>query len=155
MSGFAAPAFIGTQAAGAVFSGISGYREGSYGAAVADYNAKVAKVRAEDVRRAAEINYGQEQAANRRVLSSARAGYGASGVAMEGSPMNVMLSSALQGEYNALLNKYSRLSEAEAYESQASMFSEQERYARNRRFGTILTSIFDAGTNVAGFYALK
>lgn len=148
-------AFLGMMGANALYSGISGYRAGTYAGNIADYNAEVARVRAEDARRAAAIEYGQAKNVNKRIIGSQRAAFGASGFAMEGSPMNVMLSSALQGEYNALLKKHSMLSEATALESQADIYEEQGRLARQKRFSSILTSAFDLGTDVFGYYALK
>lgn len=148
-------AFLGMQGAGALFKGISGYQAGTYASEIADYNAEVARVRAEDIKRIATIEYNQEKAVNQRIVGAQKAAYGASGVAMEGSPMNVMLNSALKGEYNALLRKYSTLSEASALESQAGIFEEQALLARQRRLGSILTSGLELGTDIFGYYAQK
>ena len=144
-------ALLGGKMVGGLLSKYAGYRAGTYAANVAEYNASVARVSAEDIKRVAAIEYGQEKKINKRIVSTQKAAYGASGVAMEGSPMNVMLNSAVTGEYNALLRKYGTLSESAALELQAGIYEEQARIARQERMGSILTS----GIETAGKIKLQ
>lgn len=126
-----------------IHNSISDWRSATYQSRIADYNKDIAKTSAEDVRRVADINYKQDKSSIQGVLSSARSVYGASGLTTEGSPMSVLLNTALQGEYSALMKKYSSLSEANALDVQAGMYREQARYTRANRFNTLLTNGFN------------
>lgn len=75
----------------AISAGNNAKRQGDYNAAIAQRNAMLATSQA-----AADAALQQRDAARR--IGSARAAYGASGITMEGSPLDVLTASAAQAE---------------------------------------------------------
>lgn len=92
---------VGTvmQVAGALQSASAAADSARYNASIADRNAGIARDQA-----AADEGAFRRDIARRQ--SAARAAYGASGVTMEGSPLDVLESSATNAEYDALNIRY-------------------------------------------------
>lgn len=92
---------------------------------------------------------------NKKELGSIRANYGASGITMEGSPLDVMRESAAAAELDALTVRHQGDVKAWAYENQARL-DKFEGYASSSMLpGRIAGSIFGAGSQVAGSYAMR
>lgn len=83
------------------------------------YNAEVAYRNAAIARASAASDQGDMGRQQARVLGAIRAGYGASGVTMEGSPMDVFQSSAAESELDILRRGYQGELEAMGFNAQA------------------------------------
>lgn len=75
-------------------------------AAGAEYNARIQRENAKIARQQAAAEAERIQMMSRKVQGAARAAYGASGVALEGSPMEVLRDSAIEAELDVLTAKY-------------------------------------------------
>src|SRR5688572_29095657 len=110
---FAAVAAIGGLASGAM-SAIGAIQQGNAAAAAAEQNARYAEHNAlvAERNRATVLSQTDSEAAgqqrdNRRQLSQIRAAYGASGLALEGSPLDVLEDTALEQELDVSTIRYS------------------------------------------------
>lgn len=86
------------QIAGTAMSVIGAINQGQQAKSAANYNAQLANNNAIAARQQAEVNAAAQQRASRLKIGSMVAGYGASGVTMEGSPMDVLEASAATAE---------------------------------------------------------
>ena len=103
-------AVLGTiaSAVSGVIGAIGAIQQGNAAAASAEYNAKIAERNATIVEnnraitvRQSEVDAEEKRRENRRTLSSVRAAYGASGLELAGSPLDVLEDSALELELDA------------------------------------------------------
>jgi hypothetical protein len=122
----AAAAFIASnatviQAIGTAFSVMGALNQGQQAKNAADYNAAVANNNAIAARQQAEANAAAQQRKARLQLGSMRAGYGAAGVGLEGSPMDVLEQSASMAELDRQNILYGGELKAQGYESTAGL----------------------------------
>lgn len=89
---------VGMMVLGTVMSAAGAQQDGRDRKAAADFNASVADRNAGIARAQAAQDAAQQQRDARRQMGAISAGYGASGVAVEGSPLEVLASSAYQAE---------------------------------------------------------
>lgn len=113
-------------------------REGAANASAADYNADVAEQNAQ----LAEMQSAEEERRARirskKELGDIRANYGASGVQLEGSPLDVLESSAMNAELDALSIRHQGQIKSQLFRNEALL----ERYkARNLRTNTKFKSV--------------
>jgi len=109
------------MAVGSAFSAAGSYQSGQAAAQAARYNADLADKNAE-----LAIQQGLEEERRSRVIARktigiARANYGASGVAMEGSAMDVLAESAAAAERDAITIKNNSYLKADALRAEARM----------------------------------
>jgi len=145
--------------AGLVGMGIQAYgnyREGMDAAEASRYNADISRQSAEMTERAGALDAMRQRKQVSRALGTQKAQYGARGVEWTGSPLNVMIESATEGELDAQIIEYNSKVKAAGYMSQASY---DERLADiYRRSGlykagsTILTQGANIGLNYYGGY---
>lgn len=116
---------VGTALSG-VMSAASALSSGQSQSSAAQYNAAVARNNAIVAQQNAQIAADQAAADARRQRDQAikekgkmRAAYGASGVTVEGSPLDVLEESALNAELDALITEYNGGLRARAYQNQA------------------------------------
>ena len=93
---------IGLAAAGTAVSAIGQASAGANAQSAANLNAQEAVNSANNTLESGKIAESQQRYQDRLVLAQQRASYGASGVTLEGSPMDVMTESARQAELAAL-----------------------------------------------------
>jgi hypothetical protein len=107
---------IGTvvSVVGTVVSAVSQRSASQYNAQIADQNAMIA-------RNNAEFNAEQQQRAARLKIGAATANYGASGISMEGSPPDVLESSARNAEIDRQAIIYQGQVRAAGYTDQATL----------------------------------
>lgn len=103
-----------TQAIGSIAAASSQSNASRYNAQLADRNATVATQQG-------EVAAEQQRRVNQMRLGSIQAGYGASGVTMEGSPLDVLAESASQAELEAQNIKYNASLKAMGYGDQAAL----------------------------------
>lgn len=106
LASYAAPVGLGIMAGSQILGGLAAYGEGSSQAAALNANAKVAEQQAKNAA-------AQEREKYRRLASSQRAAYGASGLDVNyGSPLDVLADTYAEGEVSAMNLLYSGKLEA-------------------------------------------
>jgi predicted ATPase len=132
----AIPAWVGTAAAlaGTAISGVSAIASGFQQSAAlkeqakgARYNQAVAEMNAEAARKAAAFAEEQARKKTARLLGTQQAGFAKAGVAMEGTPLEVMAETAAQEEENTLALRYNYAVEASRWGSQAGFYGYESR----------------------------
>ena len=109
------------QAIGTAFSVIGALNQGQQAADAARYNAAVAQNNATAARQQAAANAEAQARRARQQIGSMRAAYGASGVSLEGSPLDVIEASAAAAEMDRQNILYSGELRAGGYESTAGL----------------------------------
>lgn len=122
------------QVIGAISGASAEKRAANYNAAAAERNAVVSRQNA-----AADAELQSREA--RRRIGAARAGYGASGVAIEGSPLDVLETSAAEAEMDKLNILYKGELQAMGYEDTAAL-------SRSRAKDAGTAGLFKAGSAV-------
>ncbi len=117
----ATAAMTGLTAIGTAFSVVGALSQGQQQSTASNYNAGVAQNNAIASRQQAAANAEAHERKARQQLGSIRAGYGASGVGMEGSPMDVLESSAMMAELDRQNILYGGELRASGYESTAGL----------------------------------
>lgn len=87
---------------GTAVSTIGAIQQGNAAAAAAKFNAKLAKRDAQIAQQNAALEAEQIEERNRRIQGTARANIAASGITVQGSPLDVLEESAAQGEQDRL-----------------------------------------------------
>jgi hypothetical protein len=98
-------------------------------AKAARYNAKVAAQNAEAARRQAEADAMRQVRQNERHLAKRRTAIGASGLSVEGTPLDLLEDLAMEGELDVLGIRQRGLSEARRYSISAAQSRAQARTA--------------------------
>lgn len=125
-----------TQAIGAISSASSQASASRYNAQVADRNAGIAAQQG-------EAQADQQRRINQMRLGTIQAGYGASGVASEGSPLDVLAASAAAAEMDVQTIKYNAALRGMGYSETAGLerasANNAETSGMYRAAGTLLT----------------
>lgn len=116
MSGFEIAMIAGTA-----MSAISSIQQGQAAQQAGQYNAAIAQQNAAASRQQAEANAAAQQRKARMQIGAMRAGYGASGVGIEGSPLDVIESSATLAELDRQNILYGGEMKSTGYESTAGL----------------------------------
>lgn len=126
-----------------VVSAVGAVSQAASARSAANYNAQVAERNATVARQQAAVN---EQAQRRdayRALGRMRAGYGAAGVATEGTPLDVLENSAAEAELDALNIRYKGQLASMGYGEEANL-------QRSRGKSAMTAGVFKAGTALLG-----
>jgi len=91
-------------------------------ARIAEYNRQVAERNKLAAMAEGDAEAREQQRDNQRTLSSIRAAYGASGLALEGSPLDVMEDTALEGELDVSKTRYKAQLRGIGYEDEAAQY---------------------------------
>jgi hypothetical protein len=139
-------------AAGAVVGAVSAVAQADASRKAANFNKDVANQNAQIA--AAQ---GAEQARRQRILayqqtSSARAGYGASGVSIEGSPEDILAQSAAQGELDAQTIQYNATLRGRGYKNEATLDQSQANNASKLGYSSAAGSLL-YGAAKGAYYA--
>lgn len=130
--------------AGAAMSAIGQLQQAQTARAVGRYNQQLGERSAGIARDQTAAEITRQQRTARRVQGAARAAYGASGVTMEGSPLDVLEDNATQAEIDTLTLRYRGELRAQGYEQEGSMArfrgNQQARAGRMAAAGTLLSS---------------
>lgn len=121
--------------AGGVISAMGAIQSANAQAAAADYNKEVAKANKRTVHAQTEREIEDRQLENRRQLGSMRAAYGANGLQMEGSPLDVMDDTATEMNYDIAKVKFQGAMQEEGYDRQAALYKLEAKSAKQA--GTI------------------
>lgn len=109
------------QAIGTAFSVIGALNQGQQAKSAAEYNAAVANNNAIAARQQAAANAAAQQRKARLQIGSMRAGYGASGVGLEGSPLDVLEQSAAMAELDRQNILYGGTLRSQGYQATAGL----------------------------------
>lgn len=135
--------------AGAAMSAIGQLQQAQTAKAVGRYNQQLGERNAAIARDQTASEIVRQQRTARRVQGAARAAYGASGVTMEGSPLDVLEDNATQAELDTLTLKYRGELRARGYEQAGSMArfegDQAARAGRLRAASTLLGSYGSKG----------
>lgn len=112
---------IGMSVLGAMSSANAAKKQAANESAAAEYNAGIADRNAGIARDQAAQDAEAQRRTNTQKLGSIRAGYGASGVTMEGSPLDVLQMSAYNAELDVQNIKYKGELRALGYEDTAGL----------------------------------
>lgn len=109
------------QVAGTIATVVGAISKGVQAKRSAEYNADVARNNAIAARQQAAANAEAQGRESRRRIGAMRASYGAAGVALEGSPLDVIESSAMEAEIDRQNILYSGEMKAQGYENTAGL----------------------------------
>jgi len=109
------------QIAGTAMAVIGTLQQGQQASAAAGYNAAVARNNAAASQQQAAANAASQERKARLQIGAMRAGYGASGINLEGSPMDVIESSASLAELDRQNILYGGAIKSQGYESTAGL----------------------------------
>lgn len=135
---------------GSVFSAIGAMQQGKAASAAANYNASISERNAQIETMQASEDAERSRRASRRRIGAMRAAYGASGVTMEGSPLDVLEDSFAEGELDALTIQYQGRMAAENHRGEAVLSRMQGKAAKKAGFIRAGTSLLTGATKVAG-----
>lgn len=140
-------AFSGLEAVGAIVKGNAQAR-------AAETNASIAEAQARQIQLTAAEDERRQRTDTQRRIGAAEASRGASGVALEGSPMEVFDDATAEGELAALDIRYRGLMGARQQQQQAAMDRAQASSIRSGAFwsaaGTLIGSGLTAGRSLIG-----
>ena len=131
------------QIIGTAVSVIGALNQGQQQQDSSEYNAAVARNNATASRQQAEANAAAQQRRARQTIGAMRAGYGASGVGLEGSALDVLESSAAMAELDRQNILYGGELRAQGYESTAGL-------ELMRGENAVTGSYFSAGSALLG-----
>lgn len=94
------------QKVGPIVQGVGEIIGGVQANRAAQFNASVSKANAQAIRQSAEFDIGRQRREAKRLKSKQIAGYAKAGVRLEGSPLEVLLSSASEAELDAMIIDY-------------------------------------------------
>lgn len=160
MSGFgleiAALVVAGATAASSAASALQRNSQLDQSAKLADYQKSISETNAGNARRASEAEGEDARRESRIRLGEMRAAFGANGIDIAGSPLDVLQDTAAEGELTAQRKEYAGKVQAVAYDNQAKMYGYQAAtYRSNKSSG--LSIAFNALTSGAvsglGVYA--
>lgn len=103
----------------------------------AEYNAEVNAQNASSTRQQGVAAVQRQRREGERALGSIRANYGASGITMDGSPMDVFAASAAEAELDARNVAYDYEMKARGFDAEASL---QRSRANNVRTGAVFSA---------------
>jgi hypothetical protein len=131
----------GLGIAGAALGGFGSIFSGIQQAQANTFNAKVARQQADQAEAEAAADAEQTRQDNQRKLGAAEAAFGASGVDLQGSPLDVLSDLATQGELSRRLILYKG-------KNQANQFLTQAAIDRSQAGAALAGGILGAGTTV-------
>jgi hypothetical protein len=138
-------ATVVSAAAGAA----SAIRSGNQAEAAAEYQAQVADVNAQQAQMAAEAEAEDRKRRARYLLGSQLAATGASGVQVEGSPLLVMMDSAVQEDLEARRIRYRGYLQTAGSNNQAALARYEAGNYRTAGYMNAGTSLLKGGSTLA------
>lgn len=118
-----------------VVSAAGAIQQGNAASKADKYNAAIARQNAQAARDQSQLQLNQQQRDAQKKFGAAKAGYGASGVTSDGSPMDVLADSYTQSELDANTIIYNGKLRSAGYVNQANL--DDARAVNDRRAGYI------------------
>lgn len=126
-------------------------KQGEAAAQAADEEARIQSENAKLARDQAAHEERQQRIINRKQLGSMRAAYGASGVSLEGSPLDILEESAAAMEMDAQNIKYAGELKARGFYQEASMARTRGKNAREASYLGAASSLLSGAGQMAGY----
>ena len=104
--------------------------QGNYDSSVQAFNAAVARANAEAIRASADLDIERQKKAATRFKSGQIAGYAKAGVKLEGSPLSVMIDSAMEAKLDMAITDYNAKIGVMQAQSQAKGFDRSAQIAK-------------------------
>lgn len=121
----------------------------------ADYNRAIEERNAKILRQQAESDMEDKRTKNNEQLGAMRAAYGASGLAMSGTPLDVLADSATTGEYDAQKIKYKGDLQALGHSDKANLYAMEADSAEASKGIGVLGAIFKGGSSLMSNTGVK
>jgi hypothetical protein len=145
----------GLEIAGALFAGLSGIvsaagamQQAQAQADAAEYQAEVARRNAKLARDQAEVEQNDQRRENRRQMGAMIAAYGASGVDMAGSPLDVLADTAIEQELDVARAGYRGELRAIGENDKANLAKAEASNARSAGAFSAVGALFKAGSSL-------
>lgn len=138
------------MAVSAAVTAVGQIRQAQATSAAANYTAQVADRNALVARQQSEADAHRQRAVSARRLGSIRAAYGASGVTMEGTPLDLLEDSAAQAELDAITTRYKGEVAAIGYEGEAQLARFRAKQARREGNLSAATTLLGAASRMYG-----
>lgn len=146
-------ATLALAAGGVAMSAIGSIQQGKQAQAAAKFNADMMNRNAAIARQQAAAEEEKQRRLGYMRQGAARAAYGASGVAIEGSPLDILEQSAAQEELDALNIRYRGAIGAQSAEGQAALSGMRGEAAMQAGYMGAGSAILMGGSKMAGIYA--
>lgn len=145
---------LGTAATavGTIFSAVSSISSGNAARASGDYNAAIYAQNAEVTRQRAAADEARQRRENLLRAGNLRAGYGASGVTLDGSPLDVLEMAATTGELDAQNVRYKGSLRAIGYENSAALDTAGASNALTSSYYRAGSELLSGGAKAYGSY---
>jgi hypothetical protein len=152
--GAAAPVLMATAAA---ISAVGAIRQGQAQSAAYRYQRDLARQNATIAQQQAASDVTDIRRAGAKALGGIRAAYGASGVTLEGTPMDVLEASTAQVELDALRRSYAGELEAMGFKQQAAGYEMAAKTARQAGYISGASNLLLSGAQAqkAGLFSRK
>lgn len=144
------PVLEGVSLVSTVLGGIGQISQSRSQARTLEYNAAIASRDAEQARLIAAADERRIRRENLRLMGSAAARRGGSGVAFEGTVLDVFADEAAEAELRALDARYGGLLEARQLEQQSGLFRAEARNRRREGTFAAVGTILGGGLDLAG-----
>lgn len=115
---------------GGVIGAMGSLQEANATASAADYNKEVANRNRAATLEQTESAIADKRLENRRQMATLRASYGASGLELDGSPLDVLEDTATEQAYDVAKIRYQGRMKAEGYREQAALFKLESKSAK-------------------------
>lgn len=137
--------FAAMQVGGGILQAGGQYAQGSAMKNAYDFNAQVSEENARAVRQSGLLTESQKRRQYDRVISSQKSQYASRGVVVDtGSPLDVMVDSMFNAEFDLAIDRYNTEVAARSYENQAQLeryYGKQtKRLATTQAIGTLLNT---------------
>ena len=158
MSGLEIAALVvaGATAASSVASSLQQNDQLEKNAKLAEYQRGISEMNAGNARRASEVEGEDARRESRIRLGEMRAAFGANGIDIAGSPLDVLQDTAAEGELTAQRKEYAGKVQAVAFDQQAKVYGYQaDTYRSNKTsgFGIAFKALTSAAISGLSVYA--
>lgn len=141
---------LAASVGGSIASGVTAVAQAAQKAQVAKYNRLMAERNERITLAQTDADVFDKQQQNIRQLGTIRATYGASGLAMGGSMLDVLADTATEQAYDVEKTRYKGKVRAMGYADKAGQFAMEEDFAPVEGALGVVSSIFKVGSSVAG-----
>lgn len=135
---------------GGVVSAVGSLASASAQANAAKFNAQVAKQNRVAVLEQTFTEVEDQRAKNRKMLGAMRAAYGANGLEMNGSPLDVVSDTTTEMEYDVAKTKYIGKMKAVGYANQAKLYEAEAKSAKTAGFIGAASGLLGAFQGMGG-----
>lgn len=139
---------VALAAGGAGLKAVGSLKAGKKQKRAADYNAQVSEQQAQQAEYQASVEEKRQRQLASKVIGSARAQVGASGIAASGSALDVLADSAAKAEQDALLIRYGGKVAATNLRNQAQQQRKEGKAAKTAGYVSAASSLLKGGYDI-------